>query len=70
MLLSKYKCCFTPTEARWLIRDGKREGGGGGGRKSEWLDRALRSIKTEKAVDHRQNNNYVKAAGTSPLRSS
>ena len=27
MLLSKYKCCFTPTEARWLIRDGKRERG-------------------------------------------
>ena len=41
----------------------------GGGRKGEWLDRALRSRKTEKAVDNRQNNNYVKAAGTSPLRS-
>ena len=26
--------------------------------------------KTEEAVDHRQNNSYVKAAGTSPLRSS
>ena len=25
--------------------------------------------KTEEAVDHRQNNNYVKAVGTSPLRS-
>ena len=27
--------CFTSTEARWLIRDGDREGGGGRGRKSE-----------------------------------
>ena len=26
--------------------------------------------KTEEAVDHRQNNNYVKAVGTSPVRSS
>ena len=25
--------------------------------------------KTEEAVDHRQNNNYVKAVETSPLRS-
>ena len=25
--------------------------------------------KTEEAADHRQNNNYVKAVGTSPLRS-
>ena len=26
--------------------------------------------KTEEAVDHRQNNNYVKAVGTLPVRSS
>ena len=26
--------------------------------------------KTEEAVGHRQNNSYVKAAGTSPMRSS
>ena len=25
--------------------------------------------KTEEYVDHRQNNNYVKAVGTSPVRS-
>ena len=25
--------------------------------------------KTEEAVDHRQNNDYVKAVGTSPMRS-
>ena len=44
-------------------------GGGGGERKSEWLDRTLRPGQTEEAVDHRQNNNYVKAVGTSALHS-
>ena len=44
-------------------------GVGGGGGKSEWLDCALRPGKTEKAVDHLQNNSYVKAVGTLPLRS-
>ena len=44
-------------------------GGGGGGRKNEWLDLPLRPGKTEEAVDHRQNNNYVKAVGTSPFGS-
>ena len=53
-----------PTETRWLIRDGKREG-----RKSEWLDHALQPRKTKEAVDHHQNNNYVKAMETSPLHS-
>ena len=38
-------------------------GGGEGGRKSEWLDRALRPGKTEKAVDHRQNNSCVNGGG-------
>ena len=38
-------------------------------RNSEWLDRALRPGKTKQAVDHRQNNSYVKAVGTSPLHS-
>ena len=40
----------------------------GYGKKSDWLDRALRPGKTEVAVDHRQNN-YVEAVGASPLRS-
>ena len=41
---------------------------GGGGRVS---DSSARSDpqKIEQAVDHRQNNNYVKAVETSPLRS-
>ena len=42
---------------------GRGGGGGGGGEKqmsgSTW--------KIEEAVDHCQNNNYVKAVGTSPL---
>ena len=38
-------------------------------RNIEWLDRALRPGKTEEAVDHRQNNSYFKAVGTSPMRS-
>ena len=38
-------------------------GGGGGG-----VGAATR--KDEKAVGHRQNNNYVKAVGNSPVRSS
>ena len=49
------------TEARWLIRDGERGGGGG---QSEWLVRAPDPQKTEEAVDHLQNNSYAKAAGT------
>ena len=32
---------------------------GGGERKSERLARTLRPVKTEEAVDHRQNNNCV-----------
>ena len=54
------------TETTRLISDG--DGEGRGGRDSEWLDRAP-TQKTEEAVDHRQNNNYVKAVGTSLLRS-
>ena len=29
--LKTVKCCFTSTEARWLIRTGGGGGGGGGG---------------------------------------
>ena len=43
---------------------GKRGGGG----ESEWVVRVFDPQKTEEAVDHRQNN-YVKAVGTSPVRS-
>ena len=57
-----------PTEARWLIRGGG--GGGGGQRKGECSSAQSDPQKTEEAVDRRQNNSYVKAAGTSPLRSS
>ena len=40
-------------------------GGGGGGREGEGVarPRAPTLQKTEEAVDHRQNNSYVKAAG-------
>ena len=45
-------------------------GGGAGGRQSVSGSTAQSDLqKTEEAVDHRQNNNYVKAMGTSPLRS-
>ena len=42
---------------------GVERGGGGGGRPH------APTRETEEAVDHRQNNNYVKAVGTLPLRS-
>ena len=64
--VSKY-VALRPQKRDGLSRDGEK--GGGGGRKSEWLDRALRPGETAEAMDHRQNNNYVKAVGTSPLRS-
>ena len=44
--------CFTSAEARWLIRDGDR-GGGGGEQKSRG--------QTGETVDRRQNNGSVKA---------
>ena len=47
-------------------KEGAR-GRGGGGRKSEWLDRAP-TRKAEEDVDQRQNS-YVNAVATSPLRS-
>ena len=48
----------------WLIRDGEKRGEGW---KGEWFVHTLQRTKTEEAVDHRQNNNYVKAVGTSPV---
>ena len=42
---------------------GKRGGRG----KSEWLIHTLQRTKTEEAVDHCQNNIYIKAVGTSPV---
>ena len=45
------------TDTTRLIRDG------GGG------ERERVSSSTEETVDHRQNNNYVTAVGTSPVRS-
>ena len=70
-LVSK-TCCFTSTEARWHIRDNEKRGNGGG-----WVGgggvsgSSTRSYpqNTEEAVDHQQNNNYVKAVGTSPVGS-
>ena len=44
---------------------------GGGGRleMNKRSDQALRTAKTEETVSHRQNNNiYVKAVGTPPVR--
>ena len=60
MLKSSFflSCCFTPTEARWPIRDGDRVGRG----TTEWrLDRGNRPKKTGETVDRRQNNGSVKA---------
>ena len=57
-----WPCCFTSTEARLIIRDGDRGGGGGGDRGREWsLDRGYRLKKTGETVDRRQNNGSVKA---------
>ena len=67
--VSKQTCCFTSTEARWLIRNGKRVGRGGGEReRASGSSSQSDPQKTEEAVDHRQNN-YVKEVGTSPVRS-
>ena len=45
-------------------------GGGGGGERDTVSGSSVQfdPQKTEAAVDHRQNNYYVKAVGTSPLR--
>ena len=61
-------------EARWIIRDGERGGGemgagrGGEGRVSGSSAHSDPQ-KTKEAVDCRQNSKYVKAVGTSPVRS-
>ena len=45
-------------------------GKGGGGRAGESSSSARSDPqKSEEAVDHRQNNSYIKAVGTSPVRS-
>ena len=53
---------------RRLIRDGEWEGRVGSGT-YEWLVRALRPVKTEETVSHRQNNNLMEV-GTRPERRS
>ena len=58
-------CCFTFTEAtRSLLGTGEM----GGGRGDRVLASALRSVKTEKTVSHRQNNN-AKEVGTLLMQS-
>ena len=53
---------------RSLIRDvDGGEGAGAKGKRVSSPPAQLDPQKTEKAVDHRQNNNYVKAVGTSQL---
>ena len=59
-----FHCCFTSTEARWLIRDGDRVRRGrqsGKGTTERRLDRGNRPKKTGETVDRRQNNGSVKA---------
>ena len=51
------------TETERLIR----QGGGGGGERVSGLSAQSDPQKTEEAMDHHQNNNYVKAVGTSPV---
>ena len=48
---------------------GRGKGGGGEGKRVSGSSACSDLQKTEEAVDRRQNNNYVKAAGTSPVRS-
>jgi len=51
------------------MRDGDRGWGWVGERDTvSGLSAQFDPQKTEAAVDHRQNNYYVKAVGTSPLR--
>ena len=71
-MVSKH-VALRPQKRDGLLGDGAGGGGrGGGGDRERVSGSSVQSDpqKTEEAVDHRQNNSYVKAAGTSPLRSS
>ena len=66
-------CCRKHVALRPRKRDGLlgtgKGGGGGGGERVSGSSAQSDPQKTEEAVDHRQNNSYVKAVGSSSVRS-